>query len=202
MILNLMEELDIKGHLTISKVYKTGAEEIVFDDHNIIVSGMGVALAHLFSLSGSNSVVDYQIDRFQIGVGGSVGREVISTQTLGDAMTTIPVYGTDSNIVAVSAHQVLNNAVVTTPRIYGIIPQQNITRLDANTVRYTIILDELALNNVIRTSVPASLNEIGLFVKNIKGQATDAPILVAYRYFNPILKTDDFSLVFRWSISF
>jgi hypothetical protein len=202
MILNLMEELDIKGHLTISKVYKTGAEEVVFDDHNIIVSGMGVALAHLFSLSGSNSVVDYQIDRFQVGVGGSVGREVISTQTLGDAMTTISVYGTDSNIVAVSAHQVLNNAVVTTPRIYGIIPQQNITRLDANTVRYTIILDELALNNVIRASVPASLNEIGLFVKNIKGQATDAPILVAYRYFNSILKTDDFSLVFRWSISF
>jgi hypothetical protein len=197
-----MEELDIKGHLTISKVYKTGAEEVVFDDHNIIVSGMGVALAHLFSLSGSNSVVDYQIDRFQVGVSGSTARELISTQSLGDAMTTITVYGTDSNVIAVSAHQILNNAVVTTPRIYGIIPQQNITRIDANTVRYTIILDELALNNVIRNSVPVPLNEIGLFVKNIKGQATNAPILVAYRYFNPILKTDDFSLVFRWSISF
>ena len=48
MILNLMEDLDIKGHLTISKVYRNGTEEVVFDDHNIIVSGMGVALAHMF----------------------------------------------------------------------------------------------------------------------------------------------------------
>ena len=54
MILNVLEELDIKGHLTISKIYSNGSEEIVFDDHNIIVSGMGVALAHLFALSGSN----------------------------------------------------------------------------------------------------------------------------------------------------
>jgi hypothetical protein len=197
-----MEELDIKGHLTISKVYSTGQEEVVFDDHNIIVSGMGVALAHLFALSGSNSIVDYQIDRFQIGVNGSQGRELISTTTLGDPIESIATYGVDSNVIAVSAHQIINNAVVTTPRIYAIIPQQNITRIDANTVRYTLIVDELALNNVVRSSVPASINEIGLFVKNIKGQATDAPILVAYRYFNPILKTDDFSLVFRWSISF
>lgn len=202
MILNLMEELDIKGHLTISKVYPTGREEVVFDDHNIIVSGMGVALAHLFALSGSNSIVDYQIDRFQIGVSGSTAREVISTTTLADPIESIATYGVDSNVIAVSAHQIINNSIVTTPRIYAIIPQQNITRIDANTVRYTLIVDELALNNVTRSSVPVSINEIGLFVKNIKGQATDAPILVAYRYFNPILKTDDFSLVFRWSISF
>ena len=60
------EEVDITGHLTIIKKYNDGQEEVVFDDHNIIVSGMGVALSYLFTASGSNTILDYQIDRFQL----------------------------------------------------------------------------------------------------------------------------------------
>ena len=65
MLLNFEENYDINGHLQIAKVFKDGTEEIVFDDHNIIVSGMSVGLSYLFTLSGSNKVYDYQFDRFQ-----------------------------------------------------------------------------------------------------------------------------------------
>jgi hypothetical protein len=202
MILNLMESLDIKGHLVITKVYRTGVEEVIFDDHNIIVSGMGVALAHLFALSGSDSILDYQIDRFQVGVSGGTALEVSSTNQLSGALSSFAEYGVDGDILQTSAYQILNNSIVSVAKYYGIIPQQNITRIDANTVRYTIVLDENSCNNITRGGQNKPLNEVGLFVKNIKNNVIDAPILVAYRHFDDIRKTSDFSLVFRWSINF
>ena len=72
-MMNFMEEVGITGHLTIVKKYKDGEEEVVFDDHNIIVSGLGVGLSYLFTGSGSNTIVDYQIERFQLGVSGVRG---------------------------------------------------------------------------------------------------------------------------------
>lgn len=62
----------ISGHLQIIKKYKDPerGQEIVLDDANIIVSGMGVGLSFLFTGSGSDSILDYQIDRFQVGVSG------------------------------------------------------------------------------------------------------------------------------------
>lgn len=202
MDLSLLEDLDIKGHLTISKVYKDGIEELIFDDHNIIVSGMGVALAHLFSLSGSDSILDYQIDRFQVGVSGAPALELSSTNSLSGPLASFSEYGINGDILTASSYQIINNAIVSIPKFYGIIPQQNITRIDANTVRYTLVLDENSCNNIIRDGQLKSLNEVGLFVKNIKNNITDASILVAYRHFDNIQKTSDFSLVFRWSINF
>lgn len=202
MNLSLMEDLDIKGHLTISKIYRNGNEEVIFDDHNIIVSGMGVALAHLFALSGSDSILDYQIDRFQVGVSGGTALELSSTNALSGPLISFAEYGIDSNTLAASAYQILNNSIVNVTKFYGLIPQQNITRIDANTVRYTIVLDEDSCNNIQRGGANKPLNEVGLFIKNIKNNLIDAPILVAYRYFNDIQKTSDFSLVFRWSINF
>lgn len=200
MILNLIDELDIKGHLTISKLYKDGKEEVVFDDHNIIVSGMGVGLAHMFSLSGSNSILDYQIDRFQIGLSGNAGLETSTTYQLSGPLSSLTEYvGNTGNTLVTSGYQIKNNSVVNTGVWYGIIPQQNITRIDQTTVRYTILIDQESCNN-LRTN--ASLTEIGLFIKNIKNNDPVAPILVAYRYFSPIRKTSDFAIVFRWSINF
>lgn len=204
MNLSFIEELDVKGHLTISKLYKSGQEEVVFDDHNIIVSGMGVSLSHLFALSGSNSVLDYQIDRFQIGVSGASILETYSTTSLSGPLTSITEYGADGNVLAVSAYQISNNSVVASPVWYGLIPDQNVTRIDDTTVRYTILLDENSCNatNIIRNSNQMSINEIGLYVKNIKNNSPAAPILVAYRHFDEIKKTSDFSIIFRWSINF
>tara|TARA_R110000868_G_scaffold13711_6_gene63605 strand:- start:320 stop:931 length:612 start_codon:yes stop_codon:yes gene_type:complete len=203
MHLNLIESLDIKGHLTISKLYPTGKEEIVFDDHNIIVSGMGVALAHMFALSGSTSILDYQIDRFQLGVSGSSPVEVSTTTALISPLSSMTEYaGTGGNILTTSGYQIRNNAVVATPVYYGLIPQHNITRIDDNTVRYTILVDQDSCNNLSRGSDPGYLSEIGLFIKNIKSNNPAASILVAYRAYSYIRKTTDFALVFRWSISF
>jgi hypothetical protein len=202
MKLSFLEELDVKGHLTISKVSRSGAEEIIFDDHNVIVSGMGVALAHMFALSGSDSILDYQIDRFQVGVSGLPANETVSRNQLVGPLSSFNEYGFDNNLVVASGHHIINNSVVTNNRIYCLIPQQNISRIDANTVRYTLVLDEFAANNLVRNSVETPLSEIGLFIKNPKGQEPDASILVAYRTFSDIYKTEDFSLVFRWSINF
>ena len=202
MKLSFLEELDVRGHLTISKVSKSGAEEIIFDDHNVIVSGMGVALAHMFALSGSDSILDYQIDRFQVGVSGLPANETTSRNQLVGPLSSFNEYGFDNNLVIASAHHIINNSVVANQRIYCLIPQQNITRIDSNTVRYTLVLDEFAANNLVRNSVETPLSEIGLFIKNPKGQEPDASILVAYRTFSDIYKTEDFSLVFRWSINF
>lgn len=203
MNLNFLEELNVRGHLTISKVYENNAEEVIFDDHNIIVSGMGVALAHMFAISGSNSILDYQIDRFQIGVSGSSAREVVSTNFINGPLSSIVEYiGDAGDILVTSGYQIRNNAVVSVPLQYGLIPQHNITKVDSNTVRYTIFLDQESCNNLTRDGNAANLNEIGLFVKNIKGGTPVAPILVAYRYFSNVRKTSDFGLVFRWSLSF
>ena len=192
-MISFLEELDVNGHLTISKL-KNGIETVVFDDHNIIVSGMGVGLAHLFAVSGSTSILDYQIDRFQIGTSGGTTLEVSSTNALSGSLTSLAQYGVNSNILCASAYQIKNNSIITTPVWYGLIPQQNITRIGSNTVRYTIILDDEACNS-------KTLNEIGIFIKNIKGNSPVAPILVAYRHFDDIDKSSDFSLIFRWSIN-
>ena len=48
--------LDVSGHLQIFKIYKDGTEEKVYDDHNVITSGMGVGLAMLFAGQGNNTV--------------------------------------------------------------------------------------------------------------------------------------------------
>ena len=203
MIINALEELGIKGHLTISKLFKDGNEEVVFDDPNIIVSGMGVALAHLFSLSGSPSILDYQIDRFQLGVSGNSSLQVVSTNQLSGPLTTKLQYtGSTGNVLAVSAYSIINNAIISSPKWYGLIPQHNVTKIDDMTVRYTIFIDEQSCNDLIFNSSDAYLSEIGLFIKNIKYSNIEAPILVAYRSFNKIRKTSDFGLIFRWSINF
>jgi hypothetical protein len=203
MIQNLIDELDIKGHLIISKIFPSGEEEVIFDENNIIVSGMGVSLAHLFSLSGSTSVTDFQIDRFQIGVSGNQNMQIVNTFKLGSPLSSTTEYaGVESDTIFVSGHQIKDEIINTTPVAYGIIDQHNITRVNSSTVRYTILIDSDSCNNITRSGVGIPINEIGLFIKNIKNTITPASILVAYRSFSNVLKTSDFSLLFRWSLNF
>ena len=78
----LEEDVKLSGHLQIAKVYSDGTEELVFDDHNVIVSGMGVGLSYLFTAGGSDNLLDFQIDRFQVGVSGGTALEVIWSITI------------------------------------------------------------------------------------------------------------------------
>lgn len=200
---NFFEKLKTTGHLTIHKLYNDGYEEEVFDDHNIIVSGMGVGLSLFFSLSGSNKITNYQLDRFQLGLSGSESLEVSSTYSLSSPLSSIAEYtGNSGDLYAVSAYQIRNGTVATGPYYFSKIPFSKVTRIDDTSVRYTIVVDKDSCNSLTRGGVDAPLNEIGLFMKSPLGTSIDAPILVAYRKFSNIVKTSDFALVFRWTLSF
>lgn len=198
------ESLNMKGHLTISKV-KDGTEEIIFDEKNVIVSGFGVGLGYLFSKLGSTDISDYQIDRFQLGLNGSTGNQVSSTFQLSSPLSSQTEYvglTSDSNLLVFSSFQIKNGVSVTSTPWFGKIPFTKVTKIDDRSVRYTIFVDEDSCNNITRNGTAAPLNEIGLFMKNPMGVSPEACILVAYKYFSNVIKTEEFGLIFRWTISF
>jgi len=199
---SFIEQIGMRGHLTIHKV-REGEEELVYDEDNVIVSGFGWSLAHLYGLVGSTSIVDYQIDRFQLGVSGWSGNQVSSTYQLSGSLSSTPEYTSngDSNLDAVSSVVYLT-AGTSQRQVVSKIPYSKVTKVDDRSVRYTIFIDEDSCNNIQRQGNDAPLNEIGLLVKNPRGKTDDESVLVAYRYFNNITKTSDFGLVFRWTISF
>ena len=120
---NFVEDMGINGHLTIVRRWNTGQEEVIFDDHNVIVSGMGVGLSHLFAGSGSNSILDYQIDRFQVGVSGPpAGGETSAIYELSGPLTTVEEYGTGSKVYVEIGHQ-MTNTTLTTNQAFVKIPQ-------------------------------------------------------------------------------
>jgi hypothetical protein len=203
--MDFISNTNIKGHLTISKL-QDGVEELVFDDKNVIVSGFGWSLAYLFAKLGSNSIIDYQIDRFQLGVSGNSGNQVSSTYQLSGALSSVSEYTTngDSNLYSFSANQYRNGVIASTnpTPIYAKIPFSKVTKIDDRSVRYTIFIDEDSCNSLTRGGSSANLNEIGLFMKNPRAQIPDASVLVAYKYFSNINKTSDFALIFRWTITF
>tara|TARA_R100000963_G_C4618809_1_gene86954 strand:+ start:220 stop:837 length:618 start_codon:yes stop_codon:yes gene_type:complete len=204
MIISLSDQLGMKGHLTIHKV-QDGQEELVYDEDNVIVSGFGWALAHLYGKVGSNTVTDYQIDRFKLGVSGGLALQVNSTTDLSGSLSSAPEYNStgDSNLAAVSGYRWENGTSISEVNWYSKIPFSKVTKIDNRTVRYTIFVDEDSCNNLSRPGLSeASLNEIGLFVKNPKASSPETSVLAAYRYFSNIRKTSDFGLVFRWTISF
>ena len=197
---NFAEDIGITGHLTISKRFPDGAEEVVFDDHNIIVSGMGVGLTYMFTGSGSNSVLDYQIDRFQVGVSGPPTGGVTSAIYELSGAATLAEYGAGSNLFIAVKDQITNTT--TTSNAAALIPANKITKIADASVRYTLVVDEEACNSITRDSSDANINEVGLLMKNPTGNTDDRPILVAYRTFSNIRKTSDFSLIFRWTLNF
>ena len=197
------EGLGTKGHLTIHKI-ANGEEELLFDDKNVIVSGFGWALAHLYGKAGSTTVTDYQIDRFQLGVSGSLANQESSTYELSGPLSSTEEYTTngDSNLYAVSADAFANGVINGTQSVFAKIPFSKVTKIDERSVRYTIFIDEDSCNNISRNSNLMNLNEIALWVKNPLGRPNDASVMAAYRYFSNIRKTSDFGLVFRWTITF
>lgn len=189
---HFIENFNITGHLEVTKVYRSGEEEVIFDDHNIIVSGMGVGLSYMFSNTGSNYLPDYRIDRFQVGVSGGPELEVSSTYELSGALDSKGKYGGKTNLNIKKATQIVNGEERNNRYFAGIGPEQ-ISKLGETSVKFTLTLDEDSCNG-------ETLNEIGLFMANPTGSDRDKSILVAYRHFSDTIKTSDFSLVFRWRL--
>jgi len=192
---------EITGHLQIVKVFKNGKEEIVFDDHNTIVSGMGVGLSLLFSLSGATQITEFQIDRFQLGTSGNGVTETSAVFELSGPVSSGALYTGDSSLLqTVSATQIANGADVA-DQPFALISTFP-ARVNDTSVRYTLVLDEDAGNDVVDMAENATpFNEAGLFMKNPQGRSSDASILVAYRKHSAIEKTSDFALVYRWTIN-
>ena len=189
--------LDVSGHLQIFKIYKDGTEEKVYDDHNVITSGMGVGLAMLFAGQGSNTVEDFQIRFFQVGSGAPVSYNS-SQYALGGYFTDTTEYGTN---VVQSTHKRMEpgGTASTDDEIFVLIPDNVIKKSSPTSVTYVLYLPE-------DSSFAQDMDEIGLFMSNplaalITGKDRRSP-LVAYRTFTAIKKTNEFSLVFKWKLSF
>lgn len=201
---NFIEDMNVNGHLQILKCYENGTEEIIFDDHNVITSGMGVGLAHLFSLSGPGNILEYQIDRFQIGVGGT--SESTSINQLVSPLSSLEEYGENSLLYLVSGYHAFSvDNISGDQEIFGYIPQHKVSRVGDSSVRYTIVVDRDCANDLdISRGQSSPINEIALFMKNplgTRGDGVDTSVLVAYRTFSGVVKTSDFALVFRWTIN-
>jgi len=184
------------GHLKVETQFKNGKKECVFDEDNIIVSGTGLALANLFS-SKENGIIDnFKIDRFQVGVGYDSDKVVdTSTTSLFDPL--LDEYGiTENKIVSdqlVEEKKLLNQYFLK-------IKKSQIKRTSPTSVTFKLILGDNLCNKITRDEKPAFINEIGLFIKDPNNE--NSSVLAAYRSFTGVRKTNDFSLIFTWTINF
>ena len=193
---------NITGHLEVIKVYSNGTKQVVHDDPNMIVKGMGIMLTSLFSGGGSQHLTDHQLRCIQLGVSGST--EASTTQQLGLPLSSVEQYGVDSRLVlADDFKQTVDGAEEDPAGPFILIPQSKITMINDNSIRFTLTIDEDACNGLYgKWAETTPINEIGLFAYNIGGNVTPAPIMVAYKFFSNLTKASDHSLVFRWTINF
>lgn len=185
------------GYLEVYKRYPSGEEELVWEENNFIVSGMGVGFSHLFSGSGSTNISDYQILNFQVGVSGTSSLGTATYELSGPL--SIAEYQSTGSEVIIETLAPIKNGVVSVSEDFVRLFFTNIHRVTETSVRYTLIVDRYSSNNL---SDDAEINEVGLFMRNPTGNASPSPILVAFRSFNGIRKNDSFALVFRWTLQF
>jgi len=188
--------LNPTGHLQIFKLYENGDEEIVFDENNVITSGMGVGFSHLFAASGGTTITDYQILNFLIGSGGDYNDYGVSTFRLKKPLLSSIDWGSDTGLIIEPSELIEDGVLVAANEVpLARIRFSNIHKVTSTSVRYTLVLDRHTLNT-------AAVNEVGLYMRNPRGLSPSRPILVAYRPFTQITKTNDFSLIFRWTLQF
>ena len=189
------EILNVSGHLQIIKVYKDGTEEKIYEDHNVITSGLGVGLANLFIGQGS-SIEDFQIRYFQAGSGAA-------TPTVYDYKTYKLLAPLDQEThygaAITSEHKRMKpDGKGSTAELFAFIPDNAIKKSSPTSVTYILYLSEGA-------NPDEDLNEIALFMNNpfatLINQDKISP-MVAYRQFSSISKSTEFSLVFKWKLSF
>jgi len=192
-----MEKLQPKGHLEIIKIYEDGTEEVHFTEHNMIVSGMGVGLSHLYAGSGGAEISDFQILNFQVGTGGDLTNYGTSSFKLNTPCTTAEYLSTGSE-ASIELLDPIQNGVLAATETFLRFPFNNVQKIDKNTVRFNLIIDKLTLNEL-----STNMDEVGLFMRNPRGATNGAkPILVAYRPFTSLKKTSTFSLLLKWTLNF
>ena len=110
---------------------------------------------------------------------------------------------TSKSTLAVDKHQLMDwdggpaddSEGETNDWVYVLISDNSIKRVDLNSVTYILYVGRKSCND-------KTINEVGLFMQNPLGLDTKRSQLVAYRPFMNIAKTDEFALVFKWTLNF
>ena len=203
--------INVSGHLEIYKVYENGDEELFFDEANTITSGMGVGLGLLYAGSGADSIDNFQIRYFQLGTKGDTKidtygvSETFLASALGQKNGTSDYVTTADSNLPIEVHELMaanGGAQVDSEGAsdnwsFGLLADNAIKRVDLNSVTYILYVDRNSCNNL-----GEAINEVGLFMQNPLGLTTKRSNLVAYRPFTNITKTNDFSLIFKWTLNF
>jgi len=195
-----MEKFKPKGHLEIVKVFEDGTEEVHFSEENVITSGMGVGLSHLFAGSGGGTISDFQILNFQVGTGGNTLNYGTSSHKLTTPLTggaTSQYLTTGSEVLIENLYPIQNRDIKASTEGFVRIPFSNIQKVTPTSVRFNLILDRYTANGL-----STNIDEIGLFMRNPRGITPVSPILIAYRPFTGLKKTSNFSLLFKWTLNF
>ena len=191
-----MDTLKPTGNLEIWTIDDDGNEELHFAEHNVITTGMGIGLAHLFSGSGAGNVSDFQILNFQVGTGGNLANYGASSVSLNTALTSAQ-YSSPGSDLLLEELRIYKGTNLSTAEAIARIPFSNIQRVSKSSVRFNLVLDKYTANDL-----SVDLNEVGLFMRNPHGSLIANPILVAYRPFTSLKKTSTYSLLFKWTIKF
>jgi len=191
-----MDKFKPRGFLEVIKIYEDGTEEIHFTENNVITSGMGVGLSHLYAGSGADVISDFQILNFQVGTGGDTDDYGTSSFQLNTPLISSEYLTTGSEVLLEAYPPIQNGVVKGSTEALVRQPFSNIQRVTKTSVRFNLVLDRYTANNT------TDLDEVGLFMRNPRGLNTPSPILVAYRPFTGIKKTSTFSLLFKWTLHF
>ena len=215
----------ISGHITVCKIYSDGSKETILDKANLVTAGMGSSFLDIQQNAGSLYIEDYAPRYFQVGT-DSIGfthtppRQASATFYQLSAPFDWEDYGLDTEVELVKRyrgfnasaspdvdsgntyHELLNTSAPLSAvtfsgedQYFGRVTEGRITKYFVDSFESEIILDENSGNG-------KSITELGLFAKNPKGFGQDSPLLMAYKSFDPIVKTAEYSLVIHWAVGF
>jgi hypothetical protein len=209
----------IKGHLEITKIYKDGTKELVLDDHNLITKGLGQTYLDLQTNRGSTFVEDYAPRYFQVGTASAVFLAADTSAYIYGLSAPFDWddYGPDTEITVEKAYRGFNassddgttyaewdqgdtssvsaTTLSGTDEYFGVTTPTQVSKSFLDSFAVEIILDENSGNG-------KSIKEVGLFSRNPRGLPYDSPWLIAYKQFEAVAKTSEFSLVIHWQIGF
>ena len=197
------------GHLEVYKIYKDGTEELHFSEKNVITSGMGLTLAYAFAAVADADVSSFQANWMQIGTGASTTAIIASSnvQVSGraDLLSAIPrsQYGSENTIgLTTSSMSYMTSADTTRTSAFVKVPPAFIHRVSDRKVMWRLVLNDSACNIADSAVHGGALNEVSIFSNNPMEVNPPVLFMIAYRDFSQIIKTNEFTLDFRWTIEF
>ena len=187
-----------RGFLEIYKLFSDGSQEVVLNDHNVVVSGMGVTMSRMLATAAitSESLEDFQFKYIQLGLSGDNQPYLGMGSGLGRVgkSLTAAQYGANTAL-DISVHDLFASGNIYENDAFVSLPPSFIGRPADDRVVIQFLVDENTANGL-------TLNEIGVYSKNPIGRTKDTSVLCVYRAFTNVSKSSAFSLVFRWTIEF